>query len=95
MNKLFKKIGCFAVAGFSLFALAGCGRIHGEEQDDLNISIWDGITVTSVEELKDKVFNDGVWVEQTLIDGVYNCTLSQGEAVYLIPQKKFSKQYKD
>ena len=60
MNKLFKKIGCFAMAGFSLFALSACGTVQGEEPEDLNISVWDGVTVTSVEDLKEKVLTDGV-----------------------------------
>lgn len=59
MNKLLKKVGCFALAGFSLFVLSACGTVQGEEQEDLNISIWDGETITAAEELAMKVVTDG------------------------------------
>ena len=59
MNKLIKKIGCFALAGFSLFAMSACGTIQGEEPEDLDISIWDGQTITSVEDFAQKVVADG------------------------------------
>jgi len=59
MNKLFKKIACFAFAGIAMLSLVACGTVQGEEPEDLNLSIWDGQTITSVEELKTKVVEEG------------------------------------
>ena len=58
MNKLVKKIGCFVLAGFSLFALSACGTVQGEDPEDLNLSVWDG-TITTIEDLADKIESKG------------------------------------
>lgn len=59
MNKWLKKVGCFALAGFAMLGLSACGTVQGEDPDDLDISVWDGQTITSVEDFSLKVVSDG------------------------------------
>ena len=90
MNKLLKKVGCFALAGLSLFALTACGTVQGEEQEDLNISIWDGETITPAEELALKVVTDG----QDVNGKKYN-TIKIGEAADFVAAMRDINNYQN